>query len=259
MKIRYFNRKYKKSGSLLLSAVLATVLFTMLAGGYFATVSSGFNAIKSTNDALQAQQYAEIEANKLRLMSYANLDSASTQDQWKDLPDSDGWQYHINLSAENVIDADNKQRVANIEVRKTDDINKRFSLAVPVSSKSVQQPSSSGAVWGERENISLDNHGGRNYTYSRVNKSITFKSSGILTARTLMDTGGSYGLDSTFVPRSTDACFKLNDRWYYVQGGDVSVPIKKGDIIYLSNHLNRIVRIHSFDGQTADLSFVPFA
>ena len=259
MKIRCFNRKYKKSGSLLLSAVLATVLFTMLAGGYFATVSSGFNAIKSTNDALQAQQYAEIEANKLRLMSYANLDSASTQDQWKDLPDSDGWQYHINLSAENVIDADNKQRIASIEVRKADDTEKRFSLAVPLSSRSAQQVSSSAAVWGERENVDLMRPNGNTYTYLRGEKSVVFKASGLLTVRTLMDVGGTYGLDSNFTPRGNDACFKLNNRWYYVRGGDVSVPIKKGDKIYLSDFLNLSAKMDSRHGEKANITFVPFA
>ena len=258
MKIRCFNRKYKKSGSLLLSAVLATVLFTMLAGGYFATVSSGFNAIKSTNDALQAQQYAEIEANKLRLMSYANLDSASTQDQWKDLPDSDGWQYHINLSAENVIDADNKQRIASIEVRKADDTEKRFSLAVPLSSRSAQQVSSSAAVWGEREDIRLGiNSIGRTFLYDN-NGTITFKSSGILTVRTEMEGSGTYGLDADFVPNNLDSCFKLNNRWYYVQHGDISVPIHRGDTVYLSRYLQLLAEIEDNPGNGASLTFVAF-
>jgi len=62
--------KLKKRGMMLLSAVLAAFLLTMVASGYFMTLTGSFNAIKSGGEALQAQRYAEIEANRLSLMSY---------------------------------------------------------------------------------------------------------------------------------------------------------------------------------------------
>ena len=74
--------KLKKRGMMLLSAVLAAFLLTMVASGYFMTLTGSFNAIKSGGEALQAQRYAEIEANRLSLMSYDDLDSKVSQNTW---------------------------------------------------------------------------------------------------------------------------------------------------------------------------------
>ena len=69
----------RKRGMMLLSAVLAAFLLTMVASGYFMTLTGSFNAIKSGGEALQAQHYAEIEANKISLLAYNDLDSKVSQ------------------------------------------------------------------------------------------------------------------------------------------------------------------------------------
>ena len=128
-------RRLNKRGSILISAVLAAILLTMVSVGYFATLTSSFGAVKSSGDALEAQKVAEIESNKIKLTDYENLDSKVQQGKWVDAPDNPGWQYFVTLGNEKVIDGDNKQRIAEVKVRRKGDEESRFSTVVPVSSE----------------------------------------------------------------------------------------------------------------------------
>ena len=123
-------------------------MLTMVSVGYFATLTGSFGAVKSSGDALEAQKVAEIESNKIRLTDYENLDSKVQQGKWVDAPDNPGWQYFVTLGSEKVIDGDNKQRIAEVKVRRKGDEESRFSTVVPVSEESS---SGSGGVWGKRE------------------------------------------------------------------------------------------------------------
>ena len=120
----------------------------MVSVGYFATLTGSFGAVKSSGDALEAQRVAEIESNKIRLTDYENLDSKVQQGKWVDAPDNPGWQYFVTLGNEKVIDGNNKQRIAEVKVRRKGDEESRFLTAVPVSEESS---SGSGGVWGKRE------------------------------------------------------------------------------------------------------------
>ena len=131
------NQKFKKKGMMLLSAVLAAFLLTMVASGYFMTLTGSFNAIKSGGEAIQAQRYAEIEANKLSLLAYNDLDSKVSQNVWKKSDADEGWEYKVNLGPEKVVDpsTNSKQRIATVSIRKEGDSTERFSMKVPVSVK----------------------------------------------------------------------------------------------------------------------------
>ena len=124
---------------MLLSAVLGTFLLTMAAAGYFIVLSGSFNAIKSGGDAIQAQRYAEIEANKLSLLAYDEINSKVIQNQWKKTDVDDGWEYQIQLGPEKMIDPNNgtKQRIATILVKKEKDTTERFQLKVPVVGRPI--------------------------------------------------------------------------------------------------------------------------
>ena len=106
----------------------------MVSVGYFATLTGSFGAVKSSGDALEAQRVAEIESNKIKLTDYENLDSKVQQGKWVDAPDNPGWQYFVTLGSEKVIDGDNKQRIAEVKVRRKGDEESRFSTVVPVAS-----------------------------------------------------------------------------------------------------------------------------
>ena len=106
----------------------------MVSVGYFATLTGSFGALKSSGDALEAQKVAEIESNKLKFTDYDSLNSKVQQGKWVDAPDNPGWQYFVTIGNEKVIDGDNKQRIAEVKVRRKGDEESRFSTAVPIVS-----------------------------------------------------------------------------------------------------------------------------
>ncbi len=131
--------KHKKHGDMLLSAVLSALVFIMLAGSFFTLFSGQFTRIQAGRTAMQAEQYAEIDANTLRLLSYDDLDSkgAHARQGITSVVDAAGWQDEIVVGAEKTIDADteSKQRIATIKIYKTGDTLSRYSLQVPLSSQ----------------------------------------------------------------------------------------------------------------------------
>ena len=119
---------------MLLSAVLGTFLLTMAAAGYFIVLSGSFNAIKSGGEAMQAHRYAEIEANKLSLLAYDELDSKIQSNKWIKSDVDDNWEYNIKLESEKILSSlkNSKQRIATVSVRKVGDSTERFQMRVPV-------------------------------------------------------------------------------------------------------------------------------
>jgi len=136
----YFIKK-KRQGYILLEAALAMIVVGMLSTSIFTIFSGQFSMIQASRTALAAQQYAEIDANTLRLLSYDDLDSDSKGSHARQgitsVADSDGWQDEIVVGAEKTIDAatESKQRIATIKIYKTGDTLSRYSLEVPLSSQ----------------------------------------------------------------------------------------------------------------------------
>ena len=84
---------------------------------------------------MQAQRYAEIEANKLSLLAYEELDAKVSQNKWTKTEIDSDWEYNIKLDAEKILSSskNSKQRIATVSVRKVGDQTERFSMKVPVS------------------------------------------------------------------------------------------------------------------------------
>ena len=122
----------------MLSAILGTFLLTMAAAGYFIVLSSGFGAVKSTGEAMQAQRYAEIEANKLSLLAYEELNTNIPQNTWKKIDVDNDWEYNIKLDPEKILNSskNSKQRIATVSVRKVGDLTERFQIKTPIKSTS---------------------------------------------------------------------------------------------------------------------------
>lgn len=122
-------------GYMLLAGMLASILSILLAGAYFTTLGGAFGLIKNSQTALQAQQYAEIDANSLRLMPYDEVTAQSRQ-AIDDIVDATGWQDEIILGPEKTIGSDDaKQRIATVKIYKIGDSLPRYSLSVPLSSQ----------------------------------------------------------------------------------------------------------------------------
>ena len=150
--------KKKKQGFMLLSAVLSSIVFMMLAGSFFALYGGQFSLIQNGRTALQAQQYAEIDANTLSLLSYNNLDSgAHARHSITNIANATGWEDEIIVGPEQIIDEStkNKQRIATVNIYKTGDNQSRYSLSLPISSKgsSSVPPGSIISWYGNLSNI----------------------------------------------------------------------------------------------------------
>lgn len=132
------NKKYKRSGSILASVMVAAIVWIMIAQSMFITFSGQFKMISSSRTALQAQQYAEIALDKLKNINYDELDASGAHGRKKiEGISSDDWQDEVTIGAESTIAGsdDAKQRIATVNVYKTGDTLPRYTVEVPLSSQ----------------------------------------------------------------------------------------------------------------------------
>ena len=137
------NNRYKSRGSILVITALAAIVWIFIAQSLFIVGAGGFGMIKSSRVALQAQQYAEIEVDRLKNVAYENLDSdgAHSRQAIANIQES-GWEDEVSIGSEHDISGsdDAKQRIATINVYKSGDTLPRFTLEVPLSSQSGIPP-----------------------------------------------------------------------------------------------------------------------
>ena len=205
----------------------------MVSVGYFATLTGSFGAVKSSGDALEAQRVAEIESNKIRLTDYENLDSKVQQGKWVDAPDNPGWQYFVTLGSEKVIDGDNKQRIAEVKVRRKGDEESRFSTVVPVSSGSS---GGNGFKCKDEGNLNWKwfKHGPHRASYY----SVKIPKAGFLIADLAAVFEREHGGDSPSGTISVNG--KLFESGY--NGETITVPVSKGDFV-IKYRATRVVYI----------------
>ena len=132
------NKKYKRSGSILASVMVAAIVWIMIAQSMFITFSGQFKMISSSRTALQAQQYAEIALDKLKNINYDELDASGAHGRKKiEGISSDDWQDEVTIGAESTIAGsdDAKQRIATVNVYKVGDTLPRYTVEVPLSSQ----------------------------------------------------------------------------------------------------------------------------
>lgn len=126
----------KKSGNVLMGTILAAIVMIFVANAYFTTLGGSFQLLKSSRTAQQAQQFAEIEANTLKLKDYDEIDSLAhpRRSLTGVIDGADGWEDTITIGDEKMI-GDNKQRIASIEIYQAGDTLARYRLQVPLSSQ----------------------------------------------------------------------------------------------------------------------------
>lgn len=124
--------------------ILALVATSVFAFSLMVTIPSMFGSLDAERVAAQAMQYAEVEANIVKLLNYDDLDDTSvltssnlhTTRQTLDAIDVSGWEDQITIGDENVMgDGENKYRIAQIDIYKTGDTVPRASLNVPLTSQ----------------------------------------------------------------------------------------------------------------------------
>ena len=84
------------------------------------------NSLGSSRIALQAQQYAEAETKILQALKYKDLENA-VHDR-EEIPNSNGYESEVELSAETDYDDDIKQRIATVHIYRSNENLPRYSL-----------------------------------------------------------------------------------------------------------------------------------
>ncbi len=124
----------KVKGFMLLPAVLMSILLGMLALSFLQIYGGHFSALSASRKALQAQQFAQSEADFLRNVSYDELDSAAHIRQAID--GATGWMSEVTLADETTVN-EVQQRMATVNVYRNSTVTSPdFSLQVPLSSAS---------------------------------------------------------------------------------------------------------------------------
>lgn len=131
-----FQRKGFFAG---LSVLAAAIVYVMIASSFFIITNGNFSALRASKTAMQAQQYADIDANTLKLLSYDTLDEkgAHARQDITTIDGADGWQDEVIIADERIVDetTGSKQRIATVKVYKKGDTLSRFSVQVPLSSQ----------------------------------------------------------------------------------------------------------------------------
>lgn len=127
----------KKSGFILLEAVLAILLMSMASYGLAMISALQFNQLEAKQVANEAEQYAMNEVEYLRRVGFYDLDEA-LHDRKSNFEFSgvDGWESVTSFVTEKAIDDDRSIKIAKVEVYKEGENIPRYSMEVPLSSES---------------------------------------------------------------------------------------------------------------------------
>lgn len=97
--------------------------------------SISLNAMKANNTALQAYQFADAEAQLVRATDYASLAAKAKAD----IPNSNGFQSEVTLSAESNYSDTVKQKTATVKIYKTGESTPRIVLDIKKYSQGTQK------------------------------------------------------------------------------------------------------------------------
>ena len=126
------NIKTKVKGFMSFNAVLLCLVALMAGYSLLQIYGSQFSALSASRKALQAQQFAQSEADLLRNTSYDELDAAAHDRQV--ITGVNGWMSEISLEAETTIN-EVPQRLATVKIYRNSTVTvPDFSLKVPLSS-----------------------------------------------------------------------------------------------------------------------------
>ncbi len=133
-------KKTKIKGFMTLQGVLMVVLLGLLALSFLQIYGSQFSALTANRRALQAQQFAQSEADFLRNTSYDELDTTAHARQA--IAGTNGWTSEVSLAAETTVNGV-QQRLGTIKVYRNSSVSAPdFSLQVPLTSQGSSDKSS---------------------------------------------------------------------------------------------------------------------
>lgn len=126
----------KKRGFLILPTILSIFIVGMLGVALSAIYGGMFSTLSAGKGASQAQQYAAVESEYVKLQGYDNADSVVHD--WKTMEaltgedDGKNWESKVSLERTKKTDSGNTVKVMKVATRKNGDIISRYSSEVPL-------------------------------------------------------------------------------------------------------------------------------
>jgi len=143
--------KKKEKGFTLVATALAVLCWIFIAQAFFMMSSGTLSTVKAERTAYQAEQNTALDVSRLKALDYYDLDSKGAHDRKVIEGVGDGnWESEVTIDPEQPLNGeydDAKLRIAHVKVYRTGDTTSRYSLDVPLTSRSGYIPVGSVITW----------------------------------------------------------------------------------------------------------------
>ena len=165
--------KNKRPASMLISAILASVMFIIIANSFMNLWGNSFTTLTAAKTATEAQNLSDIVSEKLKLEG-VDAEEVTTKTPLSDITgndDDDDWLYTYEIGNEFEDDDGNIFKVAEVKIYKDGEDNPRYSTEIPLSSSgsNIGEFSSNeyGYYWKLSNGILIQWGKGKCYEYQR--------------------------------------------------------------------------------------------
>lgn len=129
-------RYRKRPASMLMSAILASIMFIIIADSFVNLWGNSFTTLTAAKTATQAQAYSDIVSEKIKLEG-TDAEEVTTKTKLSEITGNDSdddWFYTYEIENETEDDNGNIFKVASIKIYKDDENGPRYSTEIPLSS-----------------------------------------------------------------------------------------------------------------------------
>ena len=129
--------KNKRPASMLISAILASVMFIIIANSFMNLWGNSFTTLTAAKTATEAQNLSDIVSEKLKLEGVDAEEVTTQKRRLSDITgndDDDDWLYTYEIGNEFEDDDGNIFKVAEVKIYKDGEDNPRYSTEIPLSS-----------------------------------------------------------------------------------------------------------------------------
>ena len=130
------HRYRKRPANMLISAILASIMFIIIANSFMNLWGNSFTTLTAAKTATQAQAYSDIVSEKIKLEG-TDAEEVTTKTKLSEITGNDSdddWFYTYEIENETEDDNGNIFKVASIKIYKDDENGPRYSTEIPLSS-----------------------------------------------------------------------------------------------------------------------------
>lgn len=236
------HRYRKRPASMLISAILASIMFIIIANSFMNLWGNSFTTLTAAKTATQAQAYSDIVSEKIKLEG-TDAEEVTTKTKLSEITGNDSdddWFYTYEIENETEDDNGNIFKVASIKIYKDDENGPRYSTEIPLSSlgniSSFNVPDFSHYIDILPYPANLPDYSSNKYYF-------TAPDNGFLCMYTQPWGNGRLSCDirinNILIPRTWFYTVGGGDDWY---GKTYTILLKKDDYVVISN-LHRIQQI----------------